>query len=94
MLITLERQRLIRRQSGVARRIELLIDPSTLPQLLPSPGQLVKITVQSYSYVRRLSGKISENGTFLAYPHLVRRRYKWRPQFRLLTSASSRSPHI
>jgi hypothetical protein len=42
MLITLERQGLIRRQPGVARSVELLIDPSTLPQLLPSPGQPVK----------------------------------------------------
>ena len=35
MLITLERQGLIRRRPGVARSIELLIDPSALPQLLP-----------------------------------------------------------
>src|ERR1700744_5307009 len=48
MLITLERQGLIRRHRGVARSIELLIDPSTLPQLRPSPGQPVKTTVQRY----------------------------------------------
>jgi len=48
MLITLEREGLIRRQPGVARSIELLIDPGTLPALLPSPGQPVKITVQSH----------------------------------------------
>ena len=52
MLITLERQGLIRRHRGVARSIELLIDPSTLPQLRPSPGQPVKTTVQRYSHVR------------------------------------------
>jgi len=45
MLITLERQGLIRRQPGVARSIELLIDPSTLPQLLPGAGQPVKTAV-------------------------------------------------
>ena len=49
MLITLERQGFIRRQPGVARSIELLIDPSTLPQLRPSPGQPVKTTVQRSS---------------------------------------------
>jgi DNA-binding MarR family transcriptional regulator len=48
MLITLERQGLIRRHRGVARSIELLIDPSTLPQLRPSPGQPVKTAVQSH----------------------------------------------
>jgi DNA-binding MarR family transcriptional regulator len=48
MLITLERKGLIRRHRGVARSIELLIDPSTLPQLRPSPGQPVKTAVQSH----------------------------------------------
>jgi len=50
MLITLERQGLIRRHRGVARSIELLIDPSTLPQLRPSPGpgQPVKTAVQRH----------------------------------------------
>jgi DNA-binding MarR family transcriptional regulator len=41
MLITLERAGLIRRQPGVARSIQLLIDPSALPPLLPSRSQLV-----------------------------------------------------
>jgi DNA-binding FadR family transcriptional regulator len=35
MLITLERAELIQRQPGVARSIQLLIDPSALPTLLP-----------------------------------------------------------
>jgi hypothetical protein len=47
ILITLERQSLIRRQRGVARSIELLIDPSTLPQLRPSPGQPVKTAAEA-----------------------------------------------
>jgi DNA-binding MarR family transcriptional regulator len=48
MLITLERAGLIQRQPGVARSIQLLIDPSTLPPLLPSPDQSVKTPVQRY----------------------------------------------
>ena len=48
MLITLEREGLIRRQPGVARSIELLVDPAGLPQLLPSRGQPVKTAVQGY----------------------------------------------
>ena len=48
MLITLERTGLIRRQPGVARSIQLLIDPSTLPPLLPSHTQSVKVPVQGY----------------------------------------------
>jgi DNA-binding MarR family transcriptional regulator len=48
MLITLEREGFIRRQPGVARSIELLIDPETLPRLLPSSGQPVKTAVQRY----------------------------------------------
>ena len=48
MLITLERAGLIRRQPGVARSIQLLIDPSTLPPLLPSQGQPVKTPVHGY----------------------------------------------
>ncbi len=35
MLVTLRRERLIRRQPGLARSIQLLIDPSTLLALLP-----------------------------------------------------------
>jgi DNA-binding MarR family transcriptional regulator len=48
MLITLECYGLIRRQPGVARSIELLIDPGALPQLLPCPGQPVKTAVHGY----------------------------------------------
>jgi DNA-binding MarR family transcriptional regulator len=48
MLITLEREGLIRRQPGVARSIQLLVDPSILPPLQPSQNQSVKISVQSY----------------------------------------------
>ena len=48
MLITLERERLIRRQPGIARSIQLLIDPSTLPPLLPSQRQSVKTAVHGY----------------------------------------------
>lgn len=53
MLITLEREGLIRRQPGIARSIQLLIDPNTLPPLLPSQRQAVKISVHGYSHVRR-----------------------------------------
>jgi len=53
MLITLEREGLIRRQPGIARSIQLLIDPSTLPPLLPSQHQSVKTAVHRYSHVRR-----------------------------------------
>ena len=35
MVLTLERQRPIRRQPGVARSIELLVQPEILPQLQP-----------------------------------------------------------
>ncbi len=35
MLLTLERDRYIRRQPGIARSIELLVDPDTLPRLQP-----------------------------------------------------------
>jgi Mn-dependent DtxR family transcriptional regulator len=52
MLITLEREGLIRRQPGIARSIQLLIDPSTLPPLLPSQHQSVKTAVHGYSHVR------------------------------------------
>jgi len=48
MLITLERAGLIRRQPGVARSIQLLIDPTALPPLLPSHSQPVKTSVQGY----------------------------------------------
>jgi DNA-binding MarR family transcriptional regulator len=41
MLLTLERERLIVRQKGVARSIRVLVNPDDLPRLQP-----VKITVQ------------------------------------------------
>src|SRR5919107_2103467 len=44
MVVTLERAGLIRRQSGVARSIEVLVDPGCLP-LLQLP-QTVKSSVQ------------------------------------------------
>lgn len=43
MLLTLERDGLIRRQKGGARSIQLLVNPSDLPQLQP-----VKFTVQGH----------------------------------------------
>ena len=49
MLITLEREPLIRRQPRIARSKQLLIDPSTLPPLLPSQRQSVKTAVQRSS---------------------------------------------
>jgi len=48
MLITLEQLGLIRRQPHVARSIQLLIDPATLPALLPSRQLPVKTSVQGY----------------------------------------------
>jgi DNA-binding MarR family transcriptional regulator len=48
MLITLEQLGLIRRQPHVARSIQLLIDPATLPALLPSRQLPVKTIVQGY----------------------------------------------
>ena len=45
MVLTLERARLIRRQPGVARSIELLIEPEKLPTLLDQP---FKTSVQRY----------------------------------------------
>jgi LexA DNA binding domain len=48
MLITLERAHFIRRQPGVPRSIQLLIDPAALPPLLPSRDQPVKTPVQGY----------------------------------------------
>ena len=46
MVLTLERLGLIRRQQGVARSIELLINPNELPVL--GPHQPVKSSVQRY----------------------------------------------
>lgn len=48
MVLTLQRAGLIRRQPGVARSIELLVEPSDLPTLHPSPHQLVKSSVRRY----------------------------------------------
>jgi DNA-binding MarR family transcriptional regulator len=44
MILTLERDRLIRRQPGVARSIQILVEPEALPVLT----QPVKTSVQSY----------------------------------------------
>ena len=48
MVLTLERAGLIRRQPGVARSIEVLIDLGALPPLRPSHHQPVKSSVQRY----------------------------------------------
>lgn len=48
MVTTLERAGLIRRQPGVARSIELLVDPAFLPNLKPRAHQTVKSSVQRY----------------------------------------------
>jgi DNA-binding MarR family transcriptional regulator len=48
MVLTLERNALIRRQPGMARSIEILVDPEALPPLRASHDQLVKSPVQSY----------------------------------------------
>jgi SOS-response transcriptional repressor LexA len=44
MVVTLERAGLIRRQSGAARSIEMLVDPRCLPLL--QPPQTIKVSVQ------------------------------------------------
>jgi DNA-binding MarR family transcriptional regulator len=48
MILTLEREGLIRRQPGVARSIEVLVDPEALPLLQPTPLQPVKSSGQRY----------------------------------------------
>ncbi len=48
MVLVLERAGLIQRQPGVARSIQLLVDPDALPTLRPGDHQPVKSTVQSY----------------------------------------------
>jgi DNA-binding MarR family transcriptional regulator len=48
MVLTLERAGLIRRRPGVARSIEILLDPDALPPLRPSVEQIVKSSVQRY----------------------------------------------
>ncbi|MGE0006416.1 MAG: LexA family protein [Parvibaculaceae bacterium] len=46
MVLNLERAGLIRRQPGLARSIELLVEPDSIPRL--QPIQLVKSSVQRY----------------------------------------------
>src|SRR5689334_1048846 len=48
MVLTLERAGLIRRQPGVARSIQVLVQPDALPPLQPSAAQIVKSSVQRY----------------------------------------------
>ena len=48
MMLTLERNGLIRRQPGMARSIKVLVNPEALPPLRPSHEQLVKSPVQRY----------------------------------------------
>jgi hypothetical protein len=48
MVLTLERTGLIRRTPGVARTIEVLVEPRALPPLQPSVDQIVKSSVQRY----------------------------------------------
>ena len=48
MLATLERAGLILRQPGIARSVQLRIDPSSLPPLQPSQNQPVKFSVHRY----------------------------------------------
>ena len=46
MVLALERAGLIGRQPGVARSIQLLVEPECLPPLRPSALQLVKASVR------------------------------------------------
>jgi len=48
MVLALERAGLIRRQPGVARGIQVLLDPKALPTLRASLNQTVKSSVQRY----------------------------------------------
>lgn len=48
MVLTLERAGLIRRRPGIARSIELIVQPECLPPLRPSAEQIVKSSVQGY----------------------------------------------
>ena len=48
MVLTLERAGLIRRQPGVARSIQLLVEPEALPILRRPEIQTVKSSVQRY----------------------------------------------
>jgi DNA-binding MarR family transcriptional regulator len=47
-VLTLERNRLIRRDPGKARSIQVLVDPDALPPLRARNNQLVKSSVQRY----------------------------------------------
>ena len=53
MVLTLERNRLIRRDPGKARSIQVLVDPDALPPLRARNNQLVKSSVQRYLVPRR-----------------------------------------
>jgi DNA-binding MarR family transcriptional regulator len=48
MVLTLERAGLIRRRPGVARSIEVLVEPDALPTLQPTLDQTVKSSVHRY----------------------------------------------
>lgn len=48
MVLSLEKAGLITRRPGVARSIDLALDPAYLPELNSPYDQPVKITVQSY----------------------------------------------
>jgi DNA-binding MarR family transcriptional regulator len=48
MVLTLERAGFIRRQPGVARSIQLLVQPEALPILRSAQNQTVNSSVQSY----------------------------------------------
>ena len=48
MVLSLEKAGLITRRPGVARSIDLAVDPTYLPELISRYDQPVKITVQSY----------------------------------------------
>lgn len=48
MLVGLSDAGFIRRQPGVARSIELLVDPAALPLLRPPPVQSIKNPVSRY----------------------------------------------
>lgn len=48
MVLTLERNRLIRRDPGIARSIQVLVNPEALPPLRARNDQLVKSSVQRY----------------------------------------------
>jgi DNA-binding MarR family transcriptional regulator len=48
MVLTLERAGLIRRKPGVARSIEVLVNPKDLPDLSPKDRQPVNSSVQRY----------------------------------------------